>query len=141
MSLSTILIGIGGTGAKCVEAAIHIATMSNDETKILPIVIDQDRANGNIKRLKRVLDAYVNVKRHILSKKRNEYLFNAFIDYYEELIPLVPIDDQRQFGSLIEKPRMNNLENEIIEALYSNKQLNEVVRNIGFKKRANIGVQ
>lgn len=139
MSLSTILIGIGGTGAKCVEAAIHIATMSNDETKILPIVIDQDRANGNIKRLKRVLDAYVNVKRHILSKKRNEYLFNAFIDYYEELIPLVPIDDQRQFGSLIEKPRMNNLENEIIEALYSNKQLNEVVRNIGFKKRANIG--
>jgi hypothetical protein len=60
--MSTYLIGIGGTGAKCLEAALHLAAVgglgeSSDE-KFEFLFVDADRANGSLSRAMKTLGFY-----------------------------------------------------------------------------------
>ncbi|HYJ31509.1 MAG TPA: hypothetical protein VEW25_14355 [Allosphingosinicella sp.] len=48
--MTNILIGIGGTGAKVVEAALGLFTAGLGPQTVHVGVIDQDRANGNVNR-------------------------------------------------------------------------------------------
>ena len=48
--MTNILIGIGGTGAKVVEAALSLFTAGLGPPKVHVGLIDQDRANGNVHR-------------------------------------------------------------------------------------------
>jgi hypothetical protein len=48
--MTNILIGIGGTGAKVVEAALSLFTAGMGPQNVHVGLIDQDRANGNVNR-------------------------------------------------------------------------------------------
>lgn len=57
--MALYLIGIGGTGAKCIEAVIQMAAVglfTEDSIKIL--FIDADEANGNLERARSSLSIY-----------------------------------------------------------------------------------
>jgi hypothetical protein len=57
--MSIHLIGIGGTGAKCVEAVTHLAAAGlMPATTIACHFVDADRTNGNLARAKSALDLY-----------------------------------------------------------------------------------
>lgn len=47
--MSIYIIGIGGTGARCIEAIIHFAALGlfNQETLHL-LFVDADETNGNL---------------------------------------------------------------------------------------------
>ena len=57
--MTLYLIAIGGTGAKCAEAVVHLAAanlLGKDSIRIM--FVDQDKSNGNLARTKDTVDAY-----------------------------------------------------------------------------------
>jgi hypothetical protein len=55
------VIGIGGTGAKCIEALIHLcAAGMMPEGTLHTIFVDADTANGNLERTQNTVKQYIN---------------------------------------------------------------------------------
>lgn len=63
--MSYYIIGIGGTGAKCVESLIHLCAAglmpSNDELHVF--FVDPDTSNGTLQRAQSLLTQYQNCRR------------------------------------------------------------------------------
>lgn len=61
MAKQYFVMGIGGTGMRCIESLIHLCAMGMfDDTEIHLLALDTDKNNGNFSRLKEVKEAYVN---------------------------------------------------------------------------------
>ncbi len=60
ITMANILIGIGGSGAKCLEAVTHLmaAGLFEDGEEIFSFFIDSDRANGTLNQAKRLIENY-----------------------------------------------------------------------------------
>jgi hypothetical protein len=57
--MSLYVVSIGGTGARCVEAMIHLAAAGLfDKEKIQILFIDPDESNGNLTRTRETLKTY-----------------------------------------------------------------------------------
>ncbi|HZE72493.1 MAG TPA: tubulin-like doman-containing protein [Pyrinomonadaceae bacterium] len=63
--MSYYVIGIGGTGAKCVEAFIHlcVAGLMPDNNTLFSLFVDPDGSNGSLKRAGQLLQNYYDCKR------------------------------------------------------------------------------
>ena len=61
-------IGIGGTGAKCLESLIHLASagMMPDNGDLHILFVDPDRANGSRARVQDMLGHYKQCKEHLV---------------------------------------------------------------------------
>ena len=86
MANQFFVLGIGGTGMRCIESLIHLCAMGMfDNTEIHLLALDTDKNNGNFSRLKEVKEAYLNTKG--LDKANRVALGNTFfsanIKYYE----------------------------------------------------------
>ena len=57
------VIGIGGTGARCVEAIIYLAAAGLFESPLHILLIDPDQNNGNANRTKKLVSAYHQLQR------------------------------------------------------------------------------
>lgn len=80
------VLGIGGTGMRCIEAFIHLCAMGMlDDTTVHLLALDTDKNNGNFSRLKAVKDAYLNVKSLDPAQRTagKECFFSANLKYYE----------------------------------------------------------
>lgn len=53
-----IVIGVGGTGAKVVEAVLHSAAMGLGPKNLTVGFVDQDQSNGNVSRARETLESY-----------------------------------------------------------------------------------
>lgn len=63
MAQQYFVLGIGGTGMRCIESLIHLCAMGMfDDTDIHLLALDTDKNNGNFGRLKELKEAYVNTK-------------------------------------------------------------------------------
>lgn len=131
-----IAIGIGGTGAKCIEALVHLAASGHAPDTIFPILIDQDSNNGNVARCKNTLQAYSVLQKNI--HKMDWFFKPTFDEIHDELLPLLPQDDKKNFSAAIGLPSMNKDEEAAIKALYLQSQLDEKL-DYGYKKRAHMG--
>ncbi len=62
--MSYYVIGIGGTGAKCVEAFIHLcaAGLMPDNKTVFSLFVDPDGSNGSLKRAGQLLQNYHDCK-------------------------------------------------------------------------------
>src|ERR687892_2042038 len=49
------VIGIGGTGSKCVESFLHLSASGLGPDRIGVALVDQDLSNGNLTRTKQLL--------------------------------------------------------------------------------------
>lgn len=50
-----VLIGVGGTGAKVVEAALHLFLAGEGPDNVIVGLVDQDNSNGNVERTRSLL--------------------------------------------------------------------------------------
>ncbi len=57
-----IIIGVGGTGAKVIEAAVQLATIGIGPTELRVGFVDQDKSNGNLNRAQYVLSNYIEAR-------------------------------------------------------------------------------
>jgi len=86
MAKQYFVLGIGGTGMRCIESLIHLCAMGMfDETTIHLLALDTDKNNGNFSRLKEVKEAYVNSKGLDSTSRvtHSDTFFSANIKYYE----------------------------------------------------------
>lgn len=86
MAKQFFVLGIGGTGMRCIESLIHLCAMGMfDDTVIHLLALDTDKNNGNFARLKEVKEAYLNAK-GLNGQQRTTHkdtFFSANIKYYE----------------------------------------------------------
>ena len=83
------VLGIGGTGMRCIESLIHLCAMGMfDDTEIHLLALDTDVNNGNFGRLKDVKEAYQKAKGININTQSvlSNTFFSAKINYY----PLIP---------------------------------------------------
>lgn len=58
--MSCYLIGIGGTGAKCIEAATHLSAAGLlPDNELYTLFVDPDESNGNLEQAKVTLDRHI----------------------------------------------------------------------------------
>ena len=80
------VLGIGGTGMRCIESLIHLCAMGMfDDTEIHLLALDTDVNNGNFGRLKGVKDAYLKAKGGNPNSQSalKDTFFSAKINYYQ----------------------------------------------------------
>ena len=85
MDEKIFVIGIGGTGMRCLESFVHLCAMGMfDNTEVEMLALDTDRENGNFRRLKELIDVYGKAKgvdkEHY---KHSNSFFTAKINYYQ----------------------------------------------------------
>lgn len=86
MAQQYFVLGIGGTGMRCIESLIHLCGMGMfDDTDIYLLALDTDKDNGNFARLKEVKESYVKAKGTDASQRTalKDTFFSANIHYYE----------------------------------------------------------
>lgn len=75
------VIGIGGTGMRCLESFVHTCAMGMyDDTEVQMLALDTDKDNGNFARLRKLVDCYNTVNGKGTKK---DTFFSAKITYYE----------------------------------------------------------
>lgn len=87
-----ILLGIGGTGAKVVEAALILMASGLGPSKVHVGLIDQDMANGNVARTQTLVNNLVNFRKAWFTKGADNFLDwsdnSAFRFGAVEILPL-----------------------------------------------------
>lgn len=86
MAKEFFVMGIGGTGMRCIESLIHLCAMGMfDDTTIHLLALDTDKNNGNFSRLKEVKEAYLNAKNLDKANRTplKDTFFSADLKYYE----------------------------------------------------------
>jgi hypothetical protein len=85
MPKQVFIIGIGGTGMRCIESFVHLCAMGMfDDTNVHMLALDTDEKNGNFTRLKDLKEAYLKTKgvnkNHTALK---DTFFSANLHYYQ----------------------------------------------------------
>ena len=86
MARQFFVLGIGGTGMRCIESLIHLCAMGMfDDTEIHLLALDTDKNNGNFSRLKEVKEAYTLSKGLDAANRvsHKDTFFSANLRYYE----------------------------------------------------------
>lgn len=139
-------IGIGGTGAKCLESLIHItaAGMMPDNDDLYILFVDPDKANGSLERAKTTFEHYKVFSEndqlaqpHILQTNIDSakpYIFSPF-DNQD--------DDKRKLSSVfkyseLELDKENPAAADLFKVLYSKRE-RETGLNEGFRGHPSIG--
>ena len=69
MAKQYFVLGIGGTGMRCIESLIHLCAMGMfDDTEIHLLALDTDKNNGNFSRLTVVKSYRRMFKSHVFAK-------------------------------------------------------------------------
>lgn len=86
MAQPFFVLGIGGTGMRCIEALLHLCAMGMmDNTDLHLLALDTDKNNGNFGRLKQVKEHYCNAKgtESVHRVATSNSFFSANVRYYE----------------------------------------------------------
>ncbi len=141
--MKNFIIGIGGTGAKCLEHLLHCCSAGLGPKNLWAGMVDQDEANGNVSRTKILLSKYMNLRSslrneagHDLAKDSN--LFKTHITANNDAVwlPLKGADPTLEEVIHYEllKPEVKGLMN----CLYDPDELKQNLSE-GFRARPNIG--
>ena len=97
--MKNFIIGIGGTGAKCLEHLLHCCASGLGPEALWVGMVDQDEANGNVSRTKILLNKYINLRKslrdeakHNLSKSSDFFKTNIRTDNDPVWLPLKAAD-------------------------------------------------
>lgn len=70
MPKSVFVVGIGGTGMRCIESFVHLCAIGMfDDTEVHLLAMDTDKDNGNFRRLATLVDNYKKNQRRTLEKR------------------------------------------------------------------------
>lgn len=146
MAQANFLIGIGGTGARCVESFLHMAAAGLGPGEFRVGLVDQDASNGNVARTRKTLDRYISLRRTLRREGRDRLApQSAFLAAAADRIgdtvwtPRLPDGEQTldiflQRGRMQDQPELRSL----LDSLYSPDELAMPLRQ-GYRGRPSIG--
>jgi len=78
------LIGIGGTGARVIEASLYMCAAGYGPDELSIFLIDPDKGNGNLKRTTQLISRYLECYKYFQSANSNTKLFKTKIKTPDE---------------------------------------------------------
>ena len=141
--MKNFIIGIGGTGAKCLEHLLHCCSAGLGPKNLWAGMVDQDEANGNVSRTKILLSKYMNLRNslrnesgHDLAKDSNLFKTNITANNDAVWLPLKGADPTLEEVIHYEllKPEVKGL----MDCLYNPDEMKQNLSE-GFRARPNIG--
>ena len=141
--MTIYLIGIGGSGAKCVESVVHLASVglfSQEPIKVL--FVDADESNGNVERARKSLNIQTECQR-ILSKidKQQCPWMQTPIKSFDLWSPFAKNSLNKELSAFF---NYNNIKQSepalasLFDVLYTDKEKQENL-DVGFRGRPAIG--
>ncbi len=134
------LISIGGTGAKCLEAFVHMnaAGLMKDRSEVKIIYVDPDASNGNLAKAKNTVASYVNAYRGI---SQGENFFKNPLSPEEMTWNPVPKGSNANLKTIFDRPNMDikaeNLDS-LFDVLFDEEEQNTLLTE-GFRAHPAIG--
>lgn len=134
------LISIGGTGAKCLEAFVHMnaAGLMKNRGEIKIIYVDPDASNGNLAKTKNTVAAYMNAYRG--ASQENDFFKNPLSPEEVTWNP-VPDGSNANLLTIFDRPNMDvkaeNLDC-LFDVLFSEEEQNTSLTE-GFRAHPSIG--
>ena len=141
--MKNFIIGIGGTGAKCLEHLIHCCSSGLGPDDLWVGMVDQDEANGNVNRTKILLNKYFNLRKNLREVGKhdlaqNSNLFKTNIRTNNDSVWLPMKGANPTLEELIDynllKPEVKRLMDCLYDSTERGLNLSE-----GFRARPNIG--
>ena len=141
--MKNFIIGIGGTGAKCLEHLVHCCSSGLGPSSLWVGMVDQDEANGNVSRTKILLNKYINLRNSLRDENKNElseksslFKTNILTNNDSVWLPLKGADPTLEEVIHYEllKPEVKGL----IDCLYDTEEKKQNLSE-GFRARPNIG--
>ncbi|MDJ0729422.1 MAG: hypothetical protein QNJ33_05445 [Crocosphaera sp.] len=139
--MTMYVIGIGGTGSKCIEALTKLAAvglLGNQRLKVL--YIDADETNGNLERSRNSLSHYIQCHQ-ILSGGEQQDWMAAPIETYDLWSPFTGVNASKELQAFFNYNTLkaeNPVLGHIFDVLYT-KDEQEVTLDVGFRGRPAIG--
>jgi hypothetical protein len=141
--MSNYIIGIGGTGAKSIEAIIQLTSIGLfGEQSLKLLFVDTDETNGNVNRALKSLDIYNKCYKLGLQGK-HPWMKTAIESFSRPWSPFDDIDNVANKNLAVifkynlikqNEPALGNL----FDVLYTSKE-REASLDVGFRGRPNIG--
>ena len=141
--MKNFIIGIGGTGAKCLEHLLHCCASGLGPSNLWAGMVDQDEANGNVSRTKILLSKYMNLRnslrnegKHDLTEDSELFKTNIITNTDSVWLPLKGADPtlEEVITYNLLKPEVRGL----IDCLYDPEEKKQNLSE-GFRARPNIG--
>ena len=146
--MTNILIGIGGTGAKCVEAFIHMcaAGIGPNDGSVWLETVDQDQSNGNLNRTSQAFSLYSDLRNDLrlnndhqlaggcsfLNPELGANLVGNMLSVWRPLPNAAVVQDD------LDLTLMSSGYNDLFRCLFTQSELEADVGH-GFVQRPNIG--
>lgn len=136
------LIGIGGTGARCVEALIHLCACRKLDQPVHLFLVDPDVSNGNQQQLSEVSRAYINASQGVRSTESGATLLQTSLIKATDS-PWSPFGDRQNpsFRNLFQYELLQQQQPALaglVDVLYTDQE-KEALLNEGFLGRPSIG--
>ena len=140
--MKNFLIGIGGTGAKCIEHLVYSCAAGLGPEQMWTGIIDQDEANGNVNRTKILLSKYINLRNGLNSGKndlsKDSELLRTLITTNADSVWLPLKGADPTLEAMIEYERLKTEVKGLIDCLYEPSE-KKLKLSEGFRGRPNIG--
>jgi hypothetical protein len=140
--MSCHVIGIGGTGNKCLEAFLHCCAAGLGPPNTNIAIVDQDRSNGNVFRLRRVLDVYRRLYRDLHrpgSTLGNSPLFGTHIQAPDDPVWSPLPDKQVTLEAHFNRPALARETRLLFDALFEEQRERAQPLDEGFRGRPAVG--
>ena len=141
--MKNFIVGIGGTGAKCLEHLLHCCASGLGPEKLWVGMVDQDEANGNVSRTKIQLTKYMNLRRslrdeakHDLSKDSNLFKTEITSNPDSVWLPLAGADPTLE--QVIFYDSLKKEVKDLMDCLYAPAERKQNLSE-GFRGKPNIG--
>jgi hypothetical protein len=111
------LIGVGGTGMRCLEAFVHLCAMGMlDGVEVYMLALDTDLENGNFSRLQRLVAAYRGAKGREPHAAQHDTLFSAKLTFFR-FCPDYSLDDRGTLEQLAGLVGSEQIDRQLYELL------------------------
>ncbi len=147
--MTTYVFFIGGTGARVLRSLTMLLASGvsiGQNNTIVPIVIDYDAENGDLKLSKELLTNYIKLHNYAKNGGEESGFFGAHIDMKEYSMVNIKVEDEREtFARYIDYPYLDQETQKLLNTLYDNSERGVPTTElnldfgVGFKGNPNIG--
>ena len=140
MAKQIFVLGIGGTGMRCIESFIHLCAIGMfDDTDVHLLALDTDKDNGNFKRLTKLKEAYLKTKgvnkQHTALK---DSFFSANIKYYQFSPDYQRISTFNEIHKYTSKKSRNSDETDLANLILTERTRNFDLKH-GYRAQTHLG--
>lgn len=135
------IFAIGGTGARVLKSLSFLlaAGAKCNASKVIPIIIDPDAANGDVSRTTNILRSYQNIRSSLTyeSETKNKF-FEIDIESFTQNFKIKIQDSNKKFKDFIDYGSLDAKNKALTSVLFSEDNLNADME-VGFKGNPNMG--